>query len=100
MDNIVLQDGSNYTGQMRAPEGQGDYGDEGGPADRYTDWVLHGYGKKEWSNGARYEGNWKNNMSHGKGKLYHPNGDVFDGHFKKDMANGHGVFSRLDGFKQ
>lgn len=31
--------------------------------------------------GAKYEGEWKNNKAHGKGKFYHVDGDIFEGKY-------------------
>jgi hypothetical protein len=35
-----------------------------------------------WPDGAKYEGNWRNNVASGRGKFYHIDGDVYDGNSK------------------
>ncbi|MFN9910869.1 MAG: hypothetical protein ACK56F_32980 [bacterium] len=32
-----------------------------------------------WPDGAKYEGNWRDNVACGRGKFYHIDGDVYDG---------------------
>ena len=32
-----------------------------------------------WPDGAKYEGEWKNNHANGKGKFFHINGDIYEG---------------------
>jgi hypothetical protein len=39
----------------------------------------HGFGIQVWPDGAKYEGNWKNDKTDGKGKFWHANGDYFEG---------------------
>ena len=38
-----------------------------------------GYGKQNWLDGSRYEGQWKDGRAEGHGKLCHANGDIFEG---------------------
>ena len=38
--------------------------------------LRHGYGTFHYANGARYEGEWANNMKHGK--VLHPQQFIFD----------------------
>lgn len=38
-----------------------------------------GFGTQTWSDGARYEGDWKLHKAHGKGKFFHASGDTYDG---------------------
>ncbi len=37
-----------------------------------------------FSNGNKFEGEWKDNLKNGKGVLYFLNGDVYIGHFLND----------------
>lgn len=37
-----------------------------------------------FSNGNKFEGEWKDNLKNGKGVLYFLNGDVYIGHFFND----------------
>jgi hypothetical protein len=48
--------------------------------------MRDGYGVQRWSDGARYEGEWKNNKAHGKGKFFHVDGDIFEGEWQLDKG--------------
>lgn len=37
----------------------------------------NGYGMQEWSDGSKYEGEYKNNLKHGTGVYTWPNGEVW-----------------------
>ena len=39
--------------------------------------MRDGFGKQKWTDGAVYEGEWKNNKAEGKGTFTHPNGDYY-----------------------
>jgi len=41
--------------------------------------MAHGYGTHEWSNGDRFEGDWRHSLRHGKGSDVFANGDVYIG---------------------
>jgi hypothetical protein len=43
-----------------------------------------GFGTVEWSDGARYQGEWQNGQPNGKGKLFLENGDTYEGDWKDD----------------
>ena len=49
--------------------------------------MRDGFGIQRWSDGARYEGQWKQNKAHGKGKFFHVDGDVFEGEWQYDKGN-------------
>ena len=49
--------------------------------------------------GARYEGDWKENKACGNGKFWHVDGDVFEGEWKDDKANGFGKYTHVNGAK-
>ncbi|XP_071148422.1 alsin-like isoform X3 [Mytilus edulis] len=80
---------------------------------------IHGLGEMKWSDGRRYNGNfkdghlhghgkltikqddgsersqegyWKEGQLHGMGKVKYSNGDVYDGHFKEGQRHGHGLY--------
>ena len=55
-------------------------------------YIKHGKGVQIWPDGAKYEGEWRNNMAEGDGVFYHANGDVYTGRFFKDRANGYGSY--------
>ena len=81
---------------------------------------ANGWGVALFSDGSRYEGEWKNNMRdgngifywpdgeyyqgefvldkrQGEGKYYWPNGEMFAGKWQNDKRNGDGVFYGKDG---
>ena len=45
-----------------------------------------------WANGAKYEGEWKNNKREGKGKMSSSEGKVYEGDFKDNKKDGFGTF--------
>ena len=46
--------------------------------------LRHGYGILKWSNGDRFEGNWKDNKTFGRGTLFTISGDVLEGDWVND----------------
>ncbi len=50
--------------------------------------LRQGPGVQVWPDGAKYEGEWRNNKANGKGKFWHADGDVYEGEWKDDKANG------------
>ncbi|XP_056615911.1 ankyrin repeat and MYND domain-containing protein 1-like [Triplophysa dalaica] len=59
----------------------------------------NGYGIQEWSEGSKYEGEFKNNLKHGTGVYTWPNGEFFKGSFFRDCRHGNGMYSWPDGSK-
>ena len=55
------------------------------------------YGKFEWSNGCKYEGNFFKNLFHGKGKYNWNKHKYYDGDWDKGDINGKGKFVYDDG---
>ena len=39
--------------------------------------MRYGQGLQKWSDGAQYDGQWKDNKANGKGKFIYPDGDKF-----------------------
>ncbi len=55
---------------------------------------MHGKGNYHWSNGDKYEGDWKENMMNGKGKKTYANGAFYDG----TWLNGKMILSKVELF--
>ena len=51
----------------------------------------------KYSNGDKYEGEFKNGIREGYGIYYYSNGDKFEGEFKNEIREGFGVFYFSDG---
>ena len=45
---------------------------------------MDGYGVIIWSDGEKYQGDWKNNQMHGQGILTHPHGEIYEGEWKNN----------------
>ncbi|XP_055812163.1 phosphatidylinositol 4-phosphate 5-kinase 9 [Solanum dulcamara] len=54
--------------------------------------VPEGSGKYRWSDGCRYEGEWRHGITHGHGKLEFPSGAVYDGEFSGGYMHGEGTY--------
>ncbi len=52
----------------------------------------NGYGEYKWSDGDRYEGEWKEGKFHGKGKYFYSNGATFSGTYLQGKKHGEGIF--------
>ncbi|XP_019876484.1 MORN repeat-containing protein 4 homolog [Aethina tumida] len=50
-------------------------------------------------NGARYDGNFENNLFNGLGVLSFPDGAKYEGEFSNGWFHGHGTFWRADGMR-
>lgn len=59
--------------------------------------LPHGKGIQIWSDGAKYEGNWKFGKANGYGIFYHVDGDIYKGYWKDDKANGEGIYESAEG---
>ena len=64
---------------------------------QWKDNVRHGKGIQIWPDGAKYEGFWKNNKAHGKGTFWHVYGDKYEGDWKRDKAHGYGKYTHSNG---
>jgi len=64
-----------------------------------TDDERQGPGIQVWPDGARYEGEWRDNKANGKGKFWHADGDIYDGEWFDDKANGQGEYTHTNGAK-
>ena len=54
---------------------------------------MHGTGCYQWTDGKKYDGNWKKNRMHGKGTLTWPDGRVYEGSFVADKKEGKPLLS-------
>ncbi|CEM25703.1 unnamed protein product [Vitrella brassicaformis CCMP3155] len=99
---VLYEDGRRYKGQWKDGKRHGT-GEETSPSgdfsyygnfsqDRYEGW-----GRMEWSNGARYCGQFHNNLKHGYGVEQYPNDDVYQGNFVNGRIEGEGTYIRRDG---
>ena len=61
--------------------------------------VRKGGGKKEFSDGKVYVGNFRRCRMNGPGRLTWPDGTYYEGPFKNDMMSGEGVMCWPDGRK-
>ena len=52
----------------------------------------NGYGVYKWSDGDKYDGEWKEGKFNGKGKYFYSNGSTFTGIYKHGKKHGAGVF--------
>lgn len=85
MQNFLQPDQSQYTGTMLRKQ------------DGSNECVKHGQGILVWPDGARYEGEFRNNKANGLGRFFHNNGDVYEGEFREDKANGEGTYKHCTG---
>ncbi|KAK4345552.1 hypothetical protein RND71_035728 [Anisodus tanguticus] len=53
--------------------------------------IPEGSGKYVWSDGCRYEGEWRHGMRNGHGKLEWPSAAVYDGEFSGGYMHGEGM---------
>lgn len=49
-------------------------------------------GVYQWSDGRKYEGEWKNNKMEGYGSFTWPDGRKYDGEYIDDKKEGNGIF--------
>lgn len=58
--------------------------------------VPEGSGKYAWSDGCKFEGEWRCGMRQGYGKLQWPSGAVYEGEFSGGYMHGTGTYTRHD----
>ncbi|TSK53751.1 Ankyrin repeat and MYND domain-containing protein 1 [Bagarius yarrelli] len=57
----------------------------------------NGTGVQEWTDGSRYQGEFRNGLKHGDGTFTWPNGEYYKGYFYKDYRHGRGNYFWPDG---
>ena len=57
------------------------------------------FGIYTFSNGDKYEGNWKNDLKHGQGLSTYKSGDMYLGEFKNNTKHGYGNYFYASGDK-
>jgi hypothetical protein len=55
------------------------------------------WGKHVYSDGAVYEGDWKNDKKEGQGKCVYSNGDVYEVDWKNNFRDGYGKLIEKNG---
>lgn len=60
---------------------------------------ANGQGVGLYSNGKRYEGNWKDNLPDGQGALYWSDGEYYEGDFERGQRHGQGTYHWTSGDK-
>lgn len=58
-------------------------------------WVygnLEGHASEEWEDGAKFEGNFHNNLKNGPGKLEFKDGSYYEGNFLNNEIHGEGRY--------
>lgn len=71
MDEAALPDGSVYTGEAKRDMKDGS-----------EIMVQHGTGTQTWTDGKKYEGDFRDGKLEGRGTLTHANGDYYIGEYK------------------
>ena len=61
--------------------------------------IKEGYGIYYFSNGDKYEGEWKNDKREGYGIYYYSDKDKYEGEWKNDLKDGYGIYYYLNGNK-
>jgi hypothetical protein len=60
---------------------------------------LDGQGTLTYLDGSNYEGQWKNGQRNGQGTYIYPDGSKYVGQFKNNQRNGQGTYTFPDGSK-
>lgn len=102
--NLITFTNAVYKGQIKPILNQNDMQNSANQDEFTVDGISErgikqGFGIQIWNDGAKYRGNWLNNMANGTGVFWHPEGDKYEGEFKEDKSNGYGVYTCADGTK-
>ncbi|KAI3364892.1 hypothetical protein L3Q82_001075 [Scortum barcoo] len=85
----VLPNGDVYQGQYENGKRQG----------QLSETVLSHRGRIASRSGARYIGDYYQNMKHGQGTFYYPDGSRYEGSWVEGLRQGHGVYTYPNGDK-
>ena len=61
---------------------------------------MHGFGKIEWADGRRYEGEYENDKKQGQGTFYWADGRKYVGSWKNGKQHGQGEYYLKNGDKK
>ena len=79
-------DGGYYVGEYKNLRGNV----PGGVNLPLLDGKRHGFGRRVWSNGNQYEGQWVEERMMGQGKLTYVEGRTYEGGFLNNLRHGQG----------
>jgi hypothetical protein len=79
-----ITDGNTYNGHYYINNDNGTY-------------IKNGYGIEIYSNGDKYEGEWRNNQRYGQGTMNYANGDKYEGGWLNNRRSGQGKFTYTNG---
>ena len=65
----------------------------------WKDGKRHGQGTLTWSDGSNYEGEWKDGKKHGHGIDIEGRGQIYEGESKNGKHHGYGTYTWYDGRK-
>jgi len=65
----------------------------------FGDYIIEGVGSLTYSDGDKYEGEWKDGQKHGQGTYTWSNGNKYVGEFKDGKKHGQGTFTWSNGKK-
>jgi hypothetical protein len=66
---------------------------------QFKDGQRHGFGRQIWQDGSVYEGIWRQDKCNGTGRLINAEGHIYFGDWRDDKAEGQGTFKHTDGTK-
>ena len=85
--------------QKNFPQGKLIYSDGSKFEGEFKDGEKHGQGKYISPNGSKYEGEYKDSKYHGQGKFTSPDGSSYEGQWKDGKYHGQGTYTFSDGGK-
>ena len=63
----------------------------------YRDGKRHGHGTYTWADGNRYKGEWQEDRMHGQGTMTWHYGDQYEGEYRDGQRHGRGAYTWADG---